>query len=44
MNNKRIENMSTVPDLSSIESILATPNTAVNVSTMSTYSSLYTTA
>ncbi len=41
MNNFRIENMSTVPDITSIESILSTPNTAVNVSTMSTYSSLY---
>ena len=37
MNNQRIENLSSVPDLSSIDSIIATPNVAVNVSTMSTF-------
>lgn len=40
MNNFRIENLATVPDISSIEAILSTPKTAVNVDTMSTYTTL----
>ncbi len=36
MNNFRIENMSTVPDLTSIDAILSTPSTACNVSTTNT--------
>jgi hypothetical protein len=32
--------LATVPDISSIESILSTPKTAVNVDTMSTYTTL----
>lgn len=34
-NNYRIENLATVPDVTSIESILSTPSTACNVSTTS---------
>ncbi len=41
MNNFRIENLATLPDITSLESILQSPFTAVNVSTMSGYSSLY---
>lgn len=40
MNNFRIQNLATVPDLTSIESIISTPKTAVNVDTMSTYTTL----
>ena len=40
MNNQRIENLSTVPDLSSIDAIISTPKTAVNVDTMSGYTTL----
>jgi hypothetical protein len=36
MNNKRLENLATL-DITSIDSILATPNSAVNVSTMTSY-------
>lgn len=39
-NGKRLENIGTVPDLTSIDSILATPNTAVNVTTMGNYTTL----
>jgi hypothetical protein len=39
MNDYRIENLATV-DISSIDSILATPKTAVNVDTMGTYTTL----
>ena len=36
MNNNRITNLSTV-DITSLESIVATPKTAVNVQTMTSY-------
>lgn len=36
MNDKRLENLATL-DISSIDSILATPKSAVNVSTMTSY-------
>ena len=39
MNDYRIEKLATV-DISSIDSILATPKTAVNVDTMGTYTTL----
>lgn len=41
MNDKRIENLASLPDLSSIDSILATPKTAVNINTMSTFTGFY---
>jgi len=40
-NAKRLENIGALPDLSSLESILNTPNTAVNATSMSTYVQLY---
>ncbi len=40
MNNYRIENLATVANLGTIEGILATPKTAVNVDTMSGYTTL----
>lgn len=40
MNNYRMENLASLPDLTSIESIIATPKTAVNVDTMGTYTTL----
>ena len=36
MNDKRIENLATL-DISTIDAILATPKSAVNVSTMTSY-------
>lgn len=36
-NGKRVENIGTVPNLTDLDSILATPNTACNVTTTSTY-------
>jgi hypothetical protein len=41
MNGKRVENIGVLPDLSSIDSIIASANTAVNVTSMSTYVQLY---
>jgi hypothetical protein len=35
MNDKRLENLATVPDITSIDAILATPKTACNVTTTS---------
>lgn len=40
-NGKRVENIGILPDLTSIESIIASANTAVNVTSMSTYVQLY---
>lgn len=40
-NAKRLENVGTVPNLTDLDSILATPNTATNVTTMSTYVQFY---